>query len=96
MAFAGPLALSRVGEARAHATITLLDLNRMDLVFARSEALTSLDRLLDLVERAASEPDVLMSLWLAIDAVTAAEGEFASACRQFLPWRMAERGLTRS
>ena len=94
VAFAGPLALPR-GGARARVTITLLDLNRKDLLFARSEALTSLNRLLDLVERTASQPAMLRSLWLEIDAVTAAEGEFASACRQFLESQMAERGLTK-
>ena len=93
IAFGGPLALPR-GGARARATITRLDLNRKDLLFARGEALTSLHRLLDLVERAAEEPDVLRSLWIDIDAVTAAEGEFASACRQFLASQVAERGLT--
>ena len=94
VAFGGPLALPR-GGARARATITRLDLNRKDLLFARGEALTSLHRLLDLLERAVAEPDVLQSLWIDIDAVTAAEGEFASACRQFLASQMAERGLTK-
>ena len=94
VAFGGPLALPR-GGARARATITRLDLNRMDLLFARGEALTSVHRLLDLVERAAYEPALLRPLWLEIDVVTAAKGEFASACRQFLASQMAERGLTR-
>ena len=94
VAFGGPLALPR-GGARARATITRLGLNRKDLLFSRGETLERLDLLLDLVERAAGEPDVLRSLWLDIDAVTAARGEFASACRQFLRWQMSERGLTR-
>ena len=94
MAIASPLALPR-GGARARVTITLLDLNRRDLLFARSEALTSLNRLLDLVECAASQPAMLRSLWLEVDAVTAAAGEFASACRQLLESQMAERGLTK-
>ncbi len=94
VAFGGPLALPRGGPS-ARATITRLKLNRMDLLYSRSERLERLDSLLDLVERAASKPDVLHSLWLDIDAATAAEGEFASACRQFLQWQMAERGLTR-
>ena len=94
VAFGGPLALPR-GGAHASATITQLDLNRKDLLFARSEALMSLHRLLGLVERAASQPALLRSLWLDIDVVTAAQGEFASACRQFLASQMAERGLTR-
>ena len=92
--FGGPLALPR-GGARARATITRLGLNRKDLLFARSEALMNLDRLLDLVERAADEPAMLHALWLQIETVTAAEGEFASACRQFLSSEMAERGLTK-
>ena len=95
VAFGGPLALPR-GGARARAAITLLDLNRKDLLFARGEALLRLHRLLDLVERAATEPDLLRSLWLDIDAVTVAEGEFASACRQFIESQMAERSLTRA
>ena len=92
VAFGGPLALPR-GGARAHATITRLELNRMELLFARGEALTSLHRLLDLVERASGQPALVWSLWLEIDVVTAAKGEFASACRQFLTSQMAERGL---
>ena len=94
VAFGGPLALPR-GGARARATIARLRLNRKDLVFARGETLERLYFLLDLVERAASEPGLLQSLWLEIDAVTAAEGEFASACRQFTESQMAERGLTK-
>ena len=94
VAFFGPLALPR-GGARARATITRLALNRKDLLFARGEAITSLDRLLDLVERASSEPDVLRSLWLDIDVVTAAAGEFASACRHFLASQIAERDLAK-
>ena len=94
VAFGGPLALPR-GGARARATITRLDLNRKDLLFARGEALISLHRLLDLVERAVSKPALLRSLWLDIDVMTAAEGEFASACRYFLTSQMAERGLTK-
>ena len=90
----GPLALPR-GGARARETITHLDLNRKDLLFARSESLTRLHSLLDLVERVASEPDLSRALWLDIDAVTATEGDFASACRQFLKAQMAERGLPR-
>ena len=94
VAFGGPLALPR-GGARASATITKLDLNRKDLLFARSETLMSLHRLLDLVERAVSEPALLGSLWLEIDEVTSALGEFASANRQFLATQMTERGITR-
>ena len=92
--FFGPLALPR-GGARARATITQLALNRKDLLFARGETLMRLDLLLDLVERATSEPDLLASIWLEIDVLTASEGEFASACRKCLEWQMAERGLTR-
>ena len=94
VAFGGPLALPR-GGARASATITQLDLNRKDLLFSRSETLMNLHRLLGLLERAASEPALLRSLWLNIDMVTSAQGEFASACRQFLESQMSERGLTK-
>ena len=94
VAFGGPLALPR-GGARARATITRLELNRKDLLFARGETLWRLGSLLDLVERATSEPELVRSLWLDVDAVTAAEGEFASACRYFVESEMAERSLTR-
>ena len=94
VAFGGPLALPRGGD-RSRATITRLRLNRMDLLFARGETLSRLDGLLDLVERAANQPAALRALWLDIDIVTAAEGEFASACRYFLAWQMGERGLTK-
>lgn len=94
VAFGGPLALPR-GGARAHATITRLDLNRKDLLFARGEALAALYRLLELIERASSKPGVRRSLWLEVDSVTAAKAEFASACRQFVAAQMATRGLAR-
>ena len=94
VAFGGPLALPR-GGARASVTITRLQLNRTGLLFARSEALKRLYSLLDLVERAANEPDLLRALWLEVDLLTAEMGEFASACRQFLAWQLAERGLTK-
>ena len=94
VAFGGPMALAR-GGARASATITRLKLNRAELLFARSEVLKKLYRLLALVERAVNEPATISALWLDIDDMTAAAGEFASACRQFLAAEMAERGLTR-
>ena len=92
--FFGPLALAR-GSARAQATITLLDLNRKDLLHTRAEAIVRLDRLLDLAERAASELDLLHALWLDIEVMTNSKGEFASACRHFLAAQVAERGLTK-
>ena len=94
VAFGGPFAVAR-GGARAKATIAQLDLNRKDLVFARTEALEKLVLLLDLVERSAVEPAFLPSLWVDIDKVTAEAGEFASACRYFLESEMMVRGLTR-
>ena len=94
VAFGGPMALAR-GSARASATITRLRLNRPELLLSRSEVLKKLDFLLDLLERAANEPAARLALWLNIDEMTAAAGEFASACRQFLEAEMAERGLTR-
>ena len=93
VAFAGPMALPR-GSARASATINRLKLNRTELVFARIEVLKKLDLLLDLVERAANEPAARFALWLDINDMTAAAGEFASPCRQFLEAETAERGLT--
>ena len=94
VAFGGPLALPR-GGARARATIARLRLNRKDLLFARGETLTHLHLLLDFVERAASDPALQRSLWLDIDASASADGEFVSACRQFLAAQMVERGLSR-
>ena len=94
VAFGGPMALPR-GGARASATITRLKINRTELIFARSEVLKKLYSLLDLMERAANEPAARLALWLDIDDMTAAAGEFASACRQFLAAQMEERGLTR-
>ena len=94
VAFVGPLALAR-GGSRAQVTITLLDLNRKDLLFSRKEVLETLYRLLGLVERASREPAALRELWFDIDRHIAADGEFASACRQFLAFQMAERGIVR-
>ena len=92
--FAGPLALDR-NAPRAHVTIEVLDLNRKGLFLSRSEILQRLNRLLNFVERAVNEPALLQALWIDIDKFTAAEGEFASTCRQFLTLQIAERGLTR-
>ena len=94
VAFGGPMALAR-GGTRASVTITRLKLNRAELLFARSEVLKKLYLLLDLLERAANEPAASLAVWFDIDEMTAAVGEFASACRQFLAAQMAERGLTR-
>lgn len=94
LAFGGPLALPR-GGPRSRATITRLDLNRMELLFARAQVLQKLDLLLDLVERATSQSAVTESLWLEIDALTEGSSEFASACRHFLASESAKRGLTR-
>ena len=94
VAFGGPMALPR-GGVRADATITRLGLNRADLLFARSEVLAQLYSSLDDVERRADHPAARRALWLHIDEMTAAAGEFASACRQFLEAQMEERGLTR-
>ena len=94
VAFAGPMALAR-RSARASATITRLKLNRPELLLARSEVLRRLYERLDVVERAANEPAARVALWLDIDDMTAAAGEFTSACRQFLVAETAERGLVR-
>ena len=64
-------------------------------MFERVEVMEGLDKLLDLVERAVTQPDVLRALWLEIDAGTGAKGEFSSACRQFLALRMDQRGLSK-
>ena len=92
--FLGTFALPR-GGARASATITQLDLNRMELQYERGEAIWSMFRLLDTVERLASEPAVVQALWLEIDKFTDSRREFSSACRQFLEFEMQKRGITR-
>ena len=94
LTFAGPMAFPH-GGARADATITRLKLNRAELLFARAEVLKGLYSSLDNVERVASQPAARHALWLHIDDMTAASGEFASACRQFLKVQMKERGLAR-
>ena len=92
--FAGPLALSS-GNPRAGVTIDVLKLNRSGLVFARSDAIKNLNRLLNLLERAVDERAARIELWVDIDAMTAPAGEFASACRQFLATQTQQRGITR-
>ena len=94
VAFYGSLALSR-GGPRSRATITRLGLNRMDLVHERGQAIIQLDLLLELVERAVSQPDAHVQLWLDIDAMIADAAEFGSACRQYLRTRIKELGLKR-
>ena len=94
VAFGGPMAFPR-GGPRADATITCLNLNRAGLLLARSEVLKNLYLSLDQVERMANQPAARHALWLHIDEMTAATGEFASACRQFLEGEMKQRGLTR-
>lgn len=94
VAFYGSLALSR-GGPRSRATITRLDLNRMDLVFQRGQAIVQLDLLLELLERAANQPEARIQLRLEIDVMTTDTAEFASACRQYLETRTKERGLKR-
>ena len=65
----------------------------MDLVYERGQAIIQLDLLLELVERAVSQPDARVQLWLDIDAMIADAAEFASACRQYLRTRIKEHGL---
>ena len=81
--FAGSFALAACGS-RADKTIERLKLNRPDLLLAREEDLKSLDRVLDLLERCADMRDVVDQLWCDVERLTAAEGQFASACRQLL------------
>lgn len=91
--FYGPLALAR-GGARSDATIKRLALNRADLLHARGQAIESLDRLLNLLDRAVGEPDVLVALWVEIEKTTSVAEEFASACRHFLASQIAERRIS--
>lgn len=92
--FAGPLALS-AGDPRAAVTINVLKINRNGLFFGRADAIKNLNRLLNLLERAANERATRIELWIDIDAMTASDGEFASACRQFLAAQMQQRGITK-
>ena len=92
--FAGSFALAKCGS-RADRTIEQLKLNRSDLFLAREGILKNLRRILDLVERAVDEPAVVNELWLDIDSLTAAEGQFASACRQDLECQLETRGIAR-
>lgn len=94
IAFGGPFAFAR-GGPRSKATIVQLDLNRKDLLHARVQVLEHLVTLLDLVERSTGDPALRESLWLEIDAMTDAQGEFASVCRQFVASQTEERGLAR-
>ena len=93
VAFMGPMAWWR--SARSHATVTVLKLNRPALLLDRTEALERLSGLLDSVQNAAGRPDVVIALWLAIDEMTSAEAEYASACKYFLAWQLEERNLER-
>lgn len=92
--FAGSFALAECGS-RADKTIEQLNLNRPDLLLARERVLKSLGRILDLVARAVAEPAVVNELWLDIDSLTTASGEFASACRQDLECQLETRGIAR-
>ena len=92
--FAGPMAFARK-ESRTRATIMRLQLNRNGLLFQRTQVLERLNSILDTVQRACNEPAVVRAMWFDIDSLTAADGEYASACRQFLKWQLQERGLAR-
>ena len=95
VAFGGPLALPR-GGPRASATINLLDLNRMELLYSRGQILTNINRLLDMIDRATGQSELIESLWIEIDRLLGEKQEFASACRQFVAWQIVERGLART
>ena len=82
-------------ESRAHATITCLQLNRNGLLFQRTQVLARLNSILDTVQRACNEPAMVRAMWFDIDSLTAADGEYESACRQFLKWQLQERGIAK-
>lgn len=92
--FAGPMAFTR-NDSRTHATIKCLQLNRDGLFFQRKQILERLNSILDTVQRACNEPAVVRALWFDIDSLTAADGEYASACRQFLKSELRERGIAK-
>ena len=92
--FAGSFALAECG-GRADKTIEKLKLNRPALVLAREEVLKDLGRILDRLERFANMRDLVNQLWCDVERLTAAEGEFASACRQILEQQLEERGIAK-
>ena len=92
--FVGPMAWGR-GGPRSRATIRVLKLNRPPMLHDRTEALERLAGLLDSVQNAAGQPDVVIALWLDIDEMIRPEAEYASSCRYFLAWQMKERNLER-
>ena len=94
ISFYGPFALPR-GGPRSRMTITELDLNRKDLLFARGQVIERLDTLLDLIERAAGDNALEEALWADVDRLAASDAEFASAARYFLGAECDSRGLTR-
>ena len=92
--FVGSLAHAEPGS-RADKTIARISLNRPDLLLAREEVLKSLGRILDRLERFANMRDLVDQLWCDVERLTAAEGQFASACRQVLEQQLEKRGLAR-
>ena len=92
--FVGPMALAK-NESRVQATIMCLQLNRNGLLFQRTRVLERLNSILDTVQRACNEPAVVRAMWFEIDSLTAADGEYASACRQFLKWQLQERSIAK-
>ncbi|MXZ25090.1 MAG: hypothetical protein F4Y80_09550 [Caldilineaceae bacterium SB0665_bin_21] len=92
--FVGSLAHAEPGS-RADKTISRISLNRPDLLLAREEVLKSLGRILDRLERFANMRDLVDQLWCDVERLTAAEGQFASACRQILEQQLEKRGLAR-
>lgn len=94
IAFGGPLAIPR-GGPRSRITISTLDLNRVDLLFARKERLQHIIDLLDLIEQAKNQVAVQTAMWSSIDELTSDGSEFASACRYFVRAECEQRGLSR-
>lgn len=92
--FAGSFALAEPGR-RADKTIEQLKLNRPDLLLAREEVLKDLGRNLDRLERFANMRELVDQLWCDVERLTAAEGEFASACRQILEQQLVKRGIAK-
>ena len=76
IAFFGPMALQR-DSPRADATINRLQLNRPELLHERTELLRALHRLLNLIQRATNEPAIRIALWVDIDNMIDAAGQFA-------------------
>ena len=94
VSFYGPLALPK-GGARSRLTISTLKLNRMELLFSRSQLIERICNLLDLIERSEGDVTLQRALWIDVDRLIESTAEFSSACRYFVLASCRDRGLER-